>query len=148
MNRRKRKEEAVVARLTALVGHGSGSIGALITVTAAAGNVISITGVSLLILSYLFLRRAQGMRYTRDQRKHYVLHDQTPDQESLLAQLARADHVVVAHYDIRGKPWRSVVACHDAQKMADLTKKGAGRPLATVLETADNKQIFFTGGPL
>ncbi|HMH70229.1 MAG TPA: hypothetical protein VK502_02425 [Candidatus Saccharimonadales bacterium] len=149
MDRLKRQEEAaVVARLTTLLGHGSGSIGALITITAASGSVISATGVSLLILSYLFLRRAQGIRCTRDQRRHYALIDQTPKEKSLLAQLEQADHVVIGHYDRQGKPWRSVIICHDTQMMADLIRNGTGLPLAEVLKVADNEQIFFTAGPL
>ena len=105
---------------------------------------VSVTGVGLMLFGEFARRKiAEEMVY-----QHYALRDQTPNEDTLIAQLQTDGHVVVAHFMVNGQTNSAVVASGNRFVLKEAKKKQQFMGIEDVLKLADNGEVFFSGGPI
>jgi hypothetical protein len=127
-----------IVRMTG--GAGFAGTGAAL---AAAGVGVSVglpIALSTLAVAWIFA----GKPIARLLSNSVLLDDQTPNYQSLAAQIQRPNQVVMAAFTVRGEPYTTIAAHPTPNEFGVLMRKGEAMMPDQIALVADDGQVIFT----
>jgi hypothetical protein len=73
-----------------------------------------------------------------------ILDDQTPNYQSLLAQIPRSDQMIMAAFTIKNMPYSAIAVYPDSLEYLALLASGEAMQPEQIVGVADNGQVIFT----